>query len=76
MGSPSGQFGGYEWLRLLHWSTLLASLAVAVLTWGATELLPTLAQQGGYWAAAAAVVTPIIKALILKFTDNTNKPST
>lgn len=72
-GTSPGNFGLYELAKTLNWPTLLMALALAFAAWFLSDVVPSLEGLGGFWATIAALAVPIVKGLILRYTDNTEK---
>jgi hypothetical protein len=75
-GSPGGLFGDYEWAKLLHVATLVYMLLAALATWAITYVAPVVEGWGGVWVTVVGIVVPIIRAWLLKQSDNSNKSVT
>lgn len=72
-GSQAGLFGEYEWAKLLRIDTLVYMLLAALATWALTYVVPVIEDWGGFWAAAVGIIVPIVRAWLLKQSDNTDK---
>lgn len=72
-GSAGGLFGEYEWAKLLHVETLIYMLLAAVATWALSYVVPVIEDWGGIWATGVAIVVPIVRAWLLKQSDNSDK---
>tara|TARA_B100000700_G_C15063702_1_gene868011 strand:- start:12626 stop:12862 length:237 start_codon:yes stop_codon:yes gene_type:complete len=76
MGNPSGKFGEYEFKKSvgLDWSNLLLAMSLAGLGVILAEVLPILHQLGPRWGVAAAIATPLVRALMEWLKNNKHKP--
>jgi len=72
-GSVGGVFGEYEWIKLLHVQTLVYTLLAALATWATTYVAPVVEGWGGIWVTVVSIVVPVIRAWLLKQSDNSNK---
>lgn len=69
-GNKSLKFGSVERKLTLNKASLLTSLAVAVLTWAATDLIPQLSDESGWIGAVAGIASSAIPILIMYLRNN------
>jgi hypothetical protein len=69
-GNKSLKFGNAERKLTLNKTSLLTSLAVAVLTWASVELIPDLSDESGRVGVAAGIAAQVIPMIIMYLRSN------
>lgn len=69
-GNKSLKFGSAERKLTLNKTSLLTSLAVAVLTWASVELIPDLSDESGWIGAVAGLAAQAIPMVIMYLRSN------
>lgn len=69
-GNKSLKFGTAERKLSLNKTSLLTSLAVAVLTWAAAELIPQLIDEPGTWGVIAGLAAQALPMIIMYLRSN------